>query len=155
MRLCIGAPSSPLLSNSVMFDFDRRLMDFAAHDQITYTRYADDLSLSARTSGALNAYPKLVAELTESLEYPKLALNTKKTVFASRAGRRIITGVTLTSDHQISIGRARKREIRAMHHRMTMDQLNLDEQKRLAGLISFAEDIEPGFSAWLTKTTEA
>ncbi len=155
LRLCVGAPSSPLLSNSVMFDFDTRLMAFAATGQVTYTRYADDLTLSASASGVLSSYPNFVSELAESLDYPKLVLNGKKTVFASRAGRRIVTGVTLTADHQLSIGRIRKREIRAMYHRMTMGKLSPDEQRVLAGLIAFANDIEPGFSAWLTKTSEA
>jgi RNA-directed DNA polymerase len=54
LRLCIGAPSSPLLSNSVMFDFDKQLSSAAASDRVTYTRYADDLALSSRTSGINN-----------------------------------------------------------------------------------------------------
>jgi RNA-directed DNA polymerase len=155
LRLCIGAPSSPLLSNSVMFDFDTRLTALAARDQITYTRYADDLALSASTSGVLNDFPNLVSEVAARLEYPKLVINAKKTVFASRAGRRVVTGVTLTADHQLSIGRVRKRQIRAMYHRMMMGKLNPEEQRELAGLISFADDIEPGFSAWLARATEA
>jgi RNA-directed DNA polymerase len=87
LRLCIGAPSSPLLSNSVMFDFDKQLSSAAASDSVTYTRYADDLALSSRTSGTLNNYPGLVAKLAGSLNYPQLELNERKTVFASRAGR--------------------------------------------------------------------
>lgn len=154
LRLCIGAPSSPLLSNSVMFDFDEQLSSVAASDGVIYTRYADDLALSSRTSGMLNSYPGLVAKLAGGLNYPQLELNEKKTVFASRAGRRVITGVTLTADHQISIGRKRKREIRAMYHRLMVGKLSPDKQQELAGLIAFADDIEPGFSAWLSKSMD-
>lgn len=154
LRLCIGAPSSPLLSNSVMFDFDKQLSSAAAADSVTYTRYADDLALSSRTSGTLNDYPGLVAKLAGSLNYPQLELNEKKTLFASRAGRRVITGVTLTADRQTSIGRKRKREIRAMYHRMILGKLSPDEQQELAGLIAFANDVEPGFSAWLSKSAD-
>jgi len=152
LRLCIGAPSSPLLSNSVMFDFDVRLAATAQADGVSYSRYADDLALSATNSGALSIYPSLVLEISERLDYPRLAINEQKTVFASRAGRRVITGITLTADHKISIGRERKRAIRAMYHRMVLGQLNADEKQELAGLISFAEDIEPGFAAWLGKS---
>lgn len=155
LRICIGAPSSPLLSNSVMFDFDEQLSSAAASDGVTYTRYADDLALSSRTPGTLNSYPDLVAELARSLSYPQLELNEKKTVFASRAGRRVVTGVTITADHQTSIGRKRKREIRAMYHRMTLGRLSPDEQRELAGLIAFADDIEPGFAAWLSRSKDA
>jgi hypothetical protein len=38
---------------------------------------------------------------------------------------------------------------------MMMGKLNPEEQRELAGLISFADDIEPGFSAWLARATEA
>lgn len=152
LRLCIGAPSSPLLSNSVMFDFDTRLSSVAASDGVTYTRYADDLALSSKTSGGINTYPSVVAKMIEALDYPKLELNEKKTVFASRAGRRVLTGVTLTADHRLSIGRVRKREIRSMYHRMILGKLSPDEQKELAGLVAFANDIEPGFAAWLSKS---
>ena len=152
LRLCIGAPISPLLSNSVMFDFDEQLSLAAASDGVTYTRYADDLALSSLTSGTLNSYPGLVSKLARTLSYPQLELNESKTVFASRAGRRVITGVTLTADRQISIGRTRKREIRAMYHRMILGKLSPAEQQKLAGLIAHANDIEPGFSAWLSRS---
>ena len=137
-----------------MFDFDDQLMLAAERDGVTYTRYADDLALSSRPSSVLANYPDLVARIVNGLDYPKLALNDKKTVFASRAGRRVITGVTLTSDYRLSIGRARKREIRAMYHRSILGKLSPEEQQELAGLIAFANDIEPGFSAWLSKLTE-
>jgi len=155
LRLCIGAPSSPLLSNSLMFDFDMRMSSAAAADGVTYTRYADDLVFSSHRSGVLSSYPKLVSEIVESLPYPRLELNDKKTVLASRAGRRVVTGVTLTADKQISIGRARKRQIRAMYHRMILGKLSPDERQELAGLIAFADDIEPGFAAWLSHSSDA
>ena len=82
LRLCIGAPSSPLLSNSVMFDFDTQLASLAVSDGVAYTRYADDLALSTRPSGVLNKYPEVVAKLAKALDYPQLELNDKKTVFA-------------------------------------------------------------------------
>ena len=154
LRLCIGAPSSPLLSNSVMFNFDTQLSSVAESDGVTYTRYADDLALSSRTLGVINNYPGLVAKLTQGLEYPQLELNEKKTIFASRAGRRVVTGVTLTADHQLSIGRVRKREIRAMYHRKFLGKLSPDQQRELAGLIAFADDVEPGFAAWLSRSTK-
>ncbi len=36
LRLCIGAPSSPLLSNSILFDFDVRLMELARAEGIAW-----------------------------------------------------------------------------------------------------------------------
>jgi hypothetical protein len=37
---------------------------------------------------------------------------------------------------------------------MILGKLSPDEQRELAGLIAFADDIEPGFSAWLSKSID-
>ena len=48
LRLAIGAPSSPAVSNALMFRFDSALTERLEMDHVTYTRYADDLTFSAR-----------------------------------------------------------------------------------------------------------
>lgn len=149
LRLCIGAPSSPLLSNSLLFEFDELVALRAAERGAIYTRYADDLTFSTSVPGVLDSFPDMVGELVRQLAYPRLTINEKKTVFASRAGRRVITGVTITNDQRLSIGRERKRAIRAMYHHMLRGMLDDDAQQELRGLIAFAEDVEPGFKRWL------
>jgi retron-type reverse transcriptase len=146
LRLCIGAPSSPLLSNSILYEFDRQINDFAATEAVTYTRYADDLTFSSKHHDVLPKFTDFVTTIAASLEYPSLRVNTKKTVFASRSGRRVVTGVTLTSTHELSVGRERKRLIRAMYHRFLRGLLTADEVERLKGLVSFVDNIEPGFA---------
>ena len=146
LRLCIGAPSSPLLSNSILYEFDRQINDFAVNEAVTYTRYADDLTFSSKRHDVLAKFTDFVTTTAASLEYPSLRVNTKKTVFASRSGRRVVTGVTLTSTHELSVGRERKRLIRAMYHRFLRGLLTADEVERLKGLISFVDNIEPGFA---------
>jgi RNA-directed DNA polymerase len=146
LRLCIGAPSSPLLSNSILYDFDCLIDTVATQDRVVYTRYADDLTFSSFTPDVLKRYPDVVKNICASLAYPSLVLNTKKTVFASRAELRMVTGVTLTPDHFLSVGRERKRLARAMFNRFTLDLLNVKEIEKMRGLLSFIDHIEPGFS---------
>lgn len=146
LRLCIGAPSSPLISNSIMFEFDARLSDEADSNGIVYTRYADVLTLSCRERGRLDGYVEVVKRLLAELPYPRVALNQGKTVRASRAGRRIVTGLVLTPDGRVSIGRERKRLIRSMHHRKVRGQLSPGEIAELEVLIAFGESVEPGFA---------
>ncbi|WP_312529008.1 retron St85 family RNA-directed DNA polymerase [Comamonas sp.] len=152
LRLCIGAPSSPIISNSIMFDFDSKLSDFAEKDEVVYTRYADDITLSARDRGKIEKYTEIVKNLLIELQHPKLQLNTEKTVRASRAGRRIITGITITPEQKLSIGRDRKRIIRAMYHRSLSENFNNEKRQILEGLLAFADNIEPGFSQRLKKS---
>lgn len=152
LRLCIGAPTSPLISNTIMFEFDTRLTSLAEADGVTYTRYADDLTLSANYPHILDRYVSLVHQLLSELNYPLIRLNNAKTVLASRAGKRTVTGLVITPDGLVSVGRDRKRLIRSMYYRSTLGQLSSDETEKLLGLIAFVDSIEPGFSQRL-KTT--
>lgn len=145
LRLCIGAPSSPLLSNSLMFEFDSRLAALAEAEGVVYTRYADDITLSSRDRGRIDRYGEIVKELLGELHYPRLTLNETKTVRASRAGKRVVTGLVLTPEGKVSIGRDRKRLIRAMYHRSLTQELSEKEAQELSGLLAFADSIEPGF----------
>lgn len=47
-----GAPTSPHLSNLVMRSLDRRLHGYASANDLTYTRYGDDLALSGHEMNA-------------------------------------------------------------------------------------------------------
>lgn len=149
LRLCIGAPSSPLISNSILYEFDSIVFNAAKENGIAYTRYADDISVSSSMRGDLDQMFLLINSTIESLNYPNITINTKKTVFASRKGSRFVTGIVLTSEKKLSVGRERKKTIRAMYHRLRCGLLDDAEQTRLTGLLAFIESIEPGFTARL------
>lgn len=146
LRLCIGAPTSPLFSNSIMFEFDTLVSEIAEADGVVYTRYADDITLSSGERGKVDRYERLIAEILGGLLYPELKLNANKTVRASRMGKRVVTGLVITPTENISIGRDRKRQIRAMYHRSLKQGLGEEETQILAGLLAFADSVEPGFS---------
>ena len=150
LRLCIGAPSSPLLSNSLMYEFDCRLAEVANGEGVVYTRYADDITISARDRGCIDGYLNIAQEILADISYPRLKLHPKKTVFASRACRRSVTGLVLTPDGKLSIGHERKRLIRAMYHRSLLGLLSQEQILEMDGLIAFADSVEPGFSLRLT-----
>lgn len=46
-RLPMGSPTSPVLSNFATINLDLELLDYTRNNQITYTRYVDDLSFSS------------------------------------------------------------------------------------------------------------
>lgn len=145
LRLCIGAPSSPFLSNSIMYEFDDLISKKAGEFGIAYTRYADDLTFSSGMEGVLTEFHSIVEEIVAGLSYPQLRLNDSKTVHASRAGRRMVTGVVITPQGGLSVGRDRKRLVRAMAHRDSKGQLDSEKIEKLNGLINFIESLEPGF----------
>lgn len=149
--LSIGAPSSPCISNFVMFDFDERVQSESLKREVTYTRYADDLTFSTKRKDVLFDFPGLVeTSLTEG-GYENIYVNKKKTVFSSKAHNRHVTGITLTNENKVSLGRKKKRRISAMVHYFKVGVLPAEDIDKLQGYLSFAEDIEPGFCMRMKK----
>jgi retron-type reverse transcriptase len=143
LRLSIGAPSSPIVSNICMHRFDEKIAALTVDSHITYSRYADDLTFSTIEKETLFVIPELVKATLESVYGQQIQINTDKTIFSSKAHQRFVTGVTLTNQGGISIGRKRKRKIMAMVHHFCNNRLDQDEIEKLRGLIAFAKHIEP------------
>lgn len=145
LRLAIGAPSSPFLSNALMFDFDQAIAEAVARDHVVYTRYADDLTFSAPRTGHLVNVEKIVRAALRALEYPTLTVNDAKTTRVTRKYGRKVTGLTLTNDGKVSIGHKRKRLIHAAVHHASLGKLSDASLGELKGLLGFANSVEPQF----------
>ncbi|MDD1139241.1 retron St85 family RNA-directed DNA polymerase [Pseudomonas sp. TNT2022 ID233] len=143
--LSIGAPSSPVLSNSVMWYFDRIVSEWCEERGITFTRYADDLTFSSNIKGIYTQIEPFLSELLEKLPYPRLSLSAKKTIHLSKKNQRRVTGLVLSNEGRVSLGRERKRLISAMIHGYKCNRLTEEQILHLQGLLGFAEDAEPLF----------
>lgn len=143
--LVIGAPSSPMISNQVMYEFDGIVYQYCVERGVAYSRYADDLCFSTRQPNVLFEVHEMVKSLISDLAYPKLSLNQKKTSHSSKKRKRLVTGVSLTSDDKISLGRDKKRMVRSLVHRFSVGQIELEERCYLAGYLSYAKSVEPIF----------
>lgn len=144
-QLSIGAPSSPLLSNSLMFDFDTQIATWCIDNEFVYTRYADDLTFSTHRKDRASELEAEIRRIIATLVYPKIRLNRKKTIHLSKKYQRRVTGIIINNDDQLSIGRQRKREISALIHRHSLNMLTSEDTFHLQGLLGFAKDIEPAF----------
>ena len=144
-ELTIGAPSSPILSNAILFDFDTAISALCEKNNVTYSRYADDLFFSTNEPFVLNTIEKNVREYLSTTQHPRLSLNEKKTVYTSRKKRRLVTGLTLTSDNKISVGREKKRFIKHLCHQFQIGALSPEDVSHLAGYLSFLKAVEPAF----------
>ncbi|WP_371421530.1 retron St85 family RNA-directed DNA polymerase [Tardiphaga sp.] len=143
--LAIGAPSSPLLSNILMHEFDEKVAEIVRKDQVTYTRYADDLTFSAKRTGFLTKVESNLRKIIRELKSPSLSINEAKTVLATTKYKRFVTGLVLTNDGAVSIGHDRKRIVRAAVHRALTGKLSSGEKRELAGFLAFIHDVEPDF----------
>jgi len=143
--LSIGAPTSPLLSNVLMRRFDRNIATLCDARGVRYTRYADDLSFSAAQSEDLQMVEQGVIRWCATSSSPRLSVNEKKTVRVSRRESRRVTGLVLTNDDKVSLGRDMKRAIRATMHHFATGRLTPDEIQRLRGMLAYVNSVEPPF----------
>ncbi|MDE1473046.1 retron St85 family RNA-directed DNA polymerase [Xenorhabdus bovienii] len=143
--LSIGAPTSPAVSNSFLYNFDEELYDFCLKYQIAYTRYADDLTFSTNQTGVLFTVPEMVKKLLIKHFDRQITINHGKTIFSSKAHNRHITGVTITNDGKLSIGRQKKRYIKHLVYQFELGVLSIEDIYYLQGLLAFAKHIEPLF----------
>jgi RNA-directed DNA polymerase len=143
--LSIGAPTSPLISNSMLYKFDDIMSQYANGNGLCYTRYADDITISSKENlnkeEAVNAVKLALAELSS----PAIQLNVAKTKLVSKSTSRRVTGLVLSNEGKVSLGRNRKRLIGAMVHHALTGKADPESLGHLAGLLSFATDIEPTF----------
>lgn len=143
--LSIGAPSSPLISNFCMYLFDVQISEYCHDNGIKYTRYADDLSFSTDQKTLLFDLPVKVEKILQELYGGRIAINAFKTVFSSKKHNRHITGVTVTNDAMLSIGRKKKRYIKGLVYKFTNSEISESDLSYLRGYLSFVQHIEPQF----------
>lgn len=144
-RLSIGAPSSPFISNTLLYEFDCKMSDICAGLNVVYTRYADDLTFTTNVKDVLFGIPAFVFQVCSGIAYPCLKVNTEKTVFSSKANNRHVTGLVLTNDDKVSLGHAKKRLIRSLVYNYSAGGMSKEEVCSLKGMLSFARHIEPSF----------
>ena len=149
--LSIGAPSSPFISNTVMYPFDVIVMETCHKMGIEYSRYADDLAFSTNKPHILEELRKSILQTCKNIDYPRLKINEKKTVFTSKKYQRQLTGLILSNDGTVSLGRNKKREIRAMAHSFLHNKLDQEQIGKLRGLISYSYSIDQEFVSSIKK----
>ena len=143
-RLTIGAVTSPGISNALCQSLDHSLTTRCLEIDVTYTRYADDMFFSTSSPHVLSDVPRFVIDTLRSIPYPtSLTLNLAKTRHSSLKGHRRVTGLVLSSQGTLSLGRRFKRAIRTQIYRI--QTLSPRERSELSGRLAFVKDVEPAF----------
>jgi RNA-directed DNA polymerase len=143
--LTIGAPTSPKLSNAIMYDFDVTWLETAEMMGVSYTRYADDLYFSTNHTNRLRGILDGLENYLKAHPAPALKINKRKTAFSSRKYRRLAAGLVLTSDRKISLGRTKKRMIRSLVEKLKHNKLEAEKVAHLRGWIAYMRSVEPSF----------
>ena len=128
-----------------MYDLDVAIAAIADQHSVAVTRYADDITASCDDHEALLRFERGARQLIRLTRHPRLRFNDAKRGLYFVGERRMVTGLIITPDRKISIGRERKRPISAMIYRATLGQLSLEQLHELHGLSAFAKSVEPRF----------
>jgi RNA-directed DNA polymerase len=96
----------------------------------------------------------ILQNLREELESggaPILKINEKKTSFSSRKYRRLATGLVLTPERKVSIGRHKKRMLKSLINSLKYKKLEPSQLAQLRAWIAYVRFIEPEFVAALER----
>jgi RNA-directed DNA polymerase len=143
--LAVGAPSSPMVSNHVMFRSDTSLDHLAIGLGGVYSRYADDMVFSTNERGGCQSFAERVEAVIQDDIGSGMVLNKTKTLYMSKGTRRTVTGLFVCPDGTVSLGRARKRYIKKLVHEFRNGTLDEEEARSLRGYLAFVLDSEPEF----------
>lgn len=148
--LPVGYPSSPIISNIVMFALDKKievlLNDTNKFGRAIYSRYADDIVISTNKKGKCNDIRKGVSEIIKKSQSPVLSLNPTKTKMgSSSSGSAIVTGLRVCANGHITIHRKQKDHIRLLLTLYKKEQLNSEEEASLLGHLAYVQYVAPMF----------
>lgn len=113
-----GAPTSPAITNLLCRRLDQRLAGFAAKHRLTYTRYADDLTLSA-PPGTEAQVGAMLAVLTKVAREEGFAVHPDKISVKRRGRRQEVTGLVV--NQRVAIDRDTLRRFRAVLYQVEKD----------------------------------
>lgn len=120
-----GAPSSPALANLICRPLDFELKALADRHNLTYTRYADDLTFSY-TQKQFNM-GTMLSEVELAVSKLGLKLNTKKTRVLRPHRRMCVTGVVI--NEKLSVPKYVWRNVRAQLHNLVKGGLSITEKE--------------------------
>ena len=104
-----GAPTSPHLANICFVGLDVKLLELAKLNDLSYTRYADDMTFSG--NGLASGMSQEVGGIISECGYE---LAEDKTKIMGRNQRQIVTGLVV--NEKVTLPRTLRKKLRAIRH---------------------------------------
>lgn len=133
-----GAPTSPIISNAVLYDFDKRMTSLSEMFGLSYSRYADDITISGESIGSVK---KAINFCGKQLNQTGFSLNDKKTRIATQNSSQRVTGVVV--NEKLQPPREYRRKVRALFHNASQRPADyVDSLDILRGHLSYLMSYE-------------
>ncbi|NBD00711.1 RNA-directed DNA polymerase [Atlantibacter hermannii] len=158
-KLPQGSPCSPVITNLILVSLDRRLSNLCNRAGCTYTRYADDITIStnkkefpraiikSHNENSIDLNKKFLKEIISS----GFQINVNKLRLFDRKCRQEVTGLTV--NRFVNVDNKYAKKIRAMAHSLfTKGEYTLTDKKtreqragninELGGMLSFIDYVD-------------
>lgn len=158
-KLPQGSPCSPVITNLILVSLDRRLSNLCNRAGCTYTRYADDITIStnkkefpsdiikSHNENSIDLNKKILKEIISS----GFQINLNKLRLFDKKCRQEVTGLTV--NRFVNVDNEYAKKVRAMAHslftkgRYTLTDKKTREQRagninELGGMLSFIDYID-------------
>ena len=120
-----GAPTSPAITNIIMYDFDETVGAFCNKKKISYTRYCDDMTFSGDFDER-----EIIGFVRSELLKLGLFLKKRKTAVIPATKRQTVTGIVV--NEKLNLTKGYKKNIRQeMYY---IKKFGLDEHLNKRGL---------------------
>ncbi|WP_166369690.1 reverse transcriptase domain-containing protein [Psychromonas sp. SA13A] len=158
--LPIGFASSPILTNSLLNDFDNELEKYCLDQDVIYTRYSDDLILSAKTKTPLINLEDYISEMLVKFFNERLKLNEEKTKLTQKGNKIKILGMVILPTGKVTVDIKVKKNIEILFHYFINDKNKFVDISggnyeaaldKLSGKINYINTIDPDYLIKLRK----
>ncbi|WEV64536.1 retron St85 family RNA-directed DNA polymerase [Bifidobacterium sp. ESL0732] len=138
-KACMGAPSSPHLSNAIMYDFDNEVGNYCENSKLIYTRYSDDIYISSSKF----IKPQVQSDIFSYIEEHDFIPNYRKTHFYSGKSHIKVTGITIQRHNRLTTGTRWKKKIKKALY--TYIKNGEGEPDEILGYLTYLKNIEPDY----------
>lgn len=141
-----GTKLSPVLTSIIMIPIDYKLFGILSRRKMVYTRYADDMHISAREHFPYKEIVKIIEDTFKEFGAP-YRIKDEKTHFGSVAGKNWCLGLMSNRDYKVTVGYRVKKHFNAALCNFILDTKNgnywdIDDVQHLYGQLSYYRMIE-------------
>jgi len=147
-----GAPTSPMLANLAAINIDEALLNYSQKFGFVYTRYADDITISARDIPSNLSIDTIHNQIVKIIFDQGFKVNTKKTSIARPGSRKVVLGLLVDGELPRISKKTYKRIDRLLYasEKYGIEKTAKNEKFRsafgfmnhLTGLIAYVKDVD-------------
>lgn len=153
-RLPMGFSTSPQISNAVFNLIDIEIKSFCIKNNLTYTRYADDILISSNNYLDKDEYIDKLTKILSFDDHQCFTINTEKTKLIKKGKNTDIMGVKIQPDGTLTISKKLKNEVETKLYLFSKNQDDFvkfskqdknQSKAKLTGQLNYINTIDPDY----------